>query len=67
VLGGVLVVLAASVGVLIASLVMHGPSGAVVAVADVAMLVATLAWFFIKVARRPPPPDEGSAERGERR
>lgn len=67
VLATVLLAWAAGVGVLVAALVVHGPSGVVVAAADVVMLVATLAWFCIKVARRPPPPEEGSASPRESR
>lgn len=67
VLAGVLFVWAASIAVLVAALVMHGASGPAVAVADLAMLLAALAWFCIMVARRPPPPLEGSAAGRESR
>jgi hypothetical protein len=60
------VVLAVAVGALAAALVVDGPSGAVVGVVDVAMLLATLVWFRVAVARRnpregagKPPPNEG--------
>jgi hypothetical protein len=69
----VLAVLAAAAG-LVSAVVMHGPSGVVVGVADVVMLLATLVWFGVAVAHRPPregavgrPPNEGSsAEEGGR-
>ena len=67
VLALVIVVWTASVAVLAVALVLHGASGVVVAAADVGMLVTTLAWFCIKVARRPPPPKEGSAVARESR
>ena len=61
-------VLLATVGVLVAAVAIHGPSGVVVGVADAAMLVATLVWFSIAVARRAPRegvprphPNEGSS------
>jgi len=55
----------AALGGLTAGVVVLGPSGAVVGAADVAMLLATLAWFWIAVARRAPgrqrrPSNEGS-------
>jgi hypothetical protein len=47
--------------------VAHGPSGVAVGVADSAMLLATLVWFGVAVARKAPregaaspPPNEGS-------
>jgi hypothetical protein len=47
--------------------VVHGPNGVLVGIADVAMLVATVVWFAIAIARRAPRegvtgphPNEGS-------
>lgn len=61
------VVLLATVGALVSAVVAHGPSGVVVGVADSAMLLATLVWFGVAVARKAPregaaspPPNEGS-------
>jgi hypothetical protein len=65
---------AAAIGALVAILaglaclvVIHGPDGVLVGVVDVAMLVATIVWFSIAIARRAPregvpvrPPNEGS-------
>ena len=48
------VVLLATAGFLVSAVVVNGPSGVVVAVADTAMLLATLVWFIVAVARRPP-------------
>jgi hypothetical protein len=60
--------LIATAAALTSAVVMHGPSGIVVGVADIAMLLATLVWFAVAVARRPPregatvpPPNEGSS------
>jgi Flp pilus assembly protein TadB len=66
-LAAAVAVLLATVGTLVAAVAIHGPSGVIVGVADVAMLVATLVWFSIAVARRAPRdgvpgphPNEGS-------
>jgi hypothetical protein len=60
--------LVAAAGGLAALVVVHGPSGVLVGIADIAMLVATLAWFAIAIARRAPRegvtgphPNEGSS------
>ena len=50
-----------AVGALASLVVVHGPRGLLVGVADIAMLVATLAWFAVAVARRAP--REGGAGR----
>jgi hypothetical protein len=57
-----------TVAALASAVWMHGPSGVVVGVADVVMLVAALVWFSVAAARRPPregavvrPPNEGSS------
>jgi len=50
-----------AVGALVALVVVQGPKGLLVGVADIAMLVATLAWFAVAVARRAP--REGGAGR----
>jgi hypothetical protein len=62
------IVLFAAGGALASAVAIHGPSGIAVGVADTAMLLATLLWFWVAVARRPPregvakpPPDEGSS------
>lgn len=61
--------LLAALGGLAASLIAYGPTGAVVGVADTAMLLATLAWFGVAVGRRgakargAPPSNEGSSGR----
>jgi hypothetical protein len=61
-------VLVAAAGALVSAVAVDGPSGAIVGVADGAMLLATLVWFVVAVARRPPregalgpPPNEGSS------
>ena len=66
--------LLAAVGTLGTLVAVHGPSGVIVGVADAAMLVATLVWFAIAVARRPPRegvpgrhPIEGSSREDEGR
>jgi hypothetical protein len=41
-----------ALGGLAAAVVVYGPRGAVVGVADVAMLLATVGWFAIAVGRR---------------
>jgi hypothetical protein len=68
------VVLLATIGALVSALVAHGPSGIVVGVADSAMLLATLVWFGVAVARKAPregaaspPPNEGSSVHHEGR
>jgi hypothetical protein len=65
----IVALIGASAG-LIAIVAIHGSSGVIVAIADVAMLVATLVWFSIAVARRAPRegvrgphPNEGSSGR----
>ena len=57
-----------AVGALASLVVVHGPRGLLVGVADIAMLVATLVWFTIAIARRAPReggsgghPNEGSS------
>jgi len=67
-------VLLATVAALAFAVVVHGPTGILVGVADVVMLVATLVWFTVAVARRPPregaagpPPNEGSSAQGPSR
>jgi hypothetical protein len=58
----------ASVGALIAAVAARGPSGALVGTTDVLMLLATLLWFSVAVARRRrSPPDEGSPSPREER
>ena len=63
-----LVVLFAAVVALVSLVAVRGPEGVLVAVADVAMLVATVVWFSIATARRSPRegavrphPNEGSS------
>jgi Flp pilus assembly protein TadB len=51
-LGAASALWAATLCALIAAVVANGPSGLLVGAADVVMLVATLAWFCIAVARR---------------
>jgi len=66
-LGAVVALWLASLAALVAAVGVWGPTGVVVGIADVAMLLATLAWFCVAVARRrSPPPEEGSptAEEG---
>lgn len=62
-----LAALVAAAGALVALTAIHGPSGALVACVDIAMLVATLVWFSVAVVRRAPRdgvaghhPNEGS-------
>lgn len=66
--------LVAAAGGLAVLVVVHGPSGVLVGVADIAMLVATLVWFTIAIARRAPReggtgphPNEGSSGQQEGR
>lgn len=66
--GAAIVALLATVGALVSLVAVHGPTGVLVGVADVAMLVATLVWFVIAIARRAPRegvdgphPNEGSS------
>lgn len=47
------VVLLVTVGALAAAVVANGPSGFLVGLADLVMLVATLVWFGVAAARRP--------------
>ena len=61
-------VLLAPAVALASAVVVHGTSGVFVGVADLVMLAATLVWFGVAVARRPPregasgrPPNEGSS------
>jgi hypothetical protein len=56
-----LVALVVAAGALLALTAIHGPSGVVVACVDIAMLVATLVWFSVAIARRAP--REGAAGR----
>jgi hypothetical protein len=56
-----LVALLVAAGALLALTAIHGPSGAIVACIDIAMLVATLVWFSVAIARRAP--REGAAGR----
>ena len=72
--GATLAALVAAAGALASLLVIHGPTGVLVGIADIAMLAATLVWFVVVVARRAPregvagpPPNEGSSGRGEGR
>jgi hypothetical protein len=72
--GAAIVALLATVGALVGLVAVHGPAGVLVGVADVAMLVATLVWFSIAIARRAPRegvarrhPNEGSSGHGEGR
>lgn len=69
-----IVALLATFVVLVSLVAIHGPSGVLVGIADVAMLIATLLWFAVAVARRAPreravgpPPNEGSSGRKEGR
>lgn len=69
-----IVVLLGVVGALVALVAIHGPSGALVGIADIVMLVAALVWFSIAIARRAPRervtrphPNEGSSGQGEGR
>lgn len=71
---GAILLLAAATGLLACSVTMNGASGLLVGIADGAMLVATLVWFSLAVARRTPtarvagrPPNEGSAAPDEGR
>jgi Flp pilus assembly protein TadB len=59
----------ATVGILVAAVAANGPSGVLVSVIDVVMLLATLLWFCVAIARRPrrSPPDEGSPHPHEQR
>ena len=66
--GAAIAALLATVGALVSLVAVHGPTGALVGVADVAMLVAALLWFVIAIARRAPRegvdarhPNEGSS------
>ena len=45
--------LLATVGLLAAAVVLNGPSGVLVGVMDIVMLLATLVWFGVAAARRP--------------
>ena len=65
--GAAIVALLGTSGALASLVVVRGPSGVLVGIADVAMLVAALVWFAIAIARRAPrgvagrPPNEGSS------
>jgi DNA-binding IclR family transcriptional regulator len=59
--------LLAALGALVLVVTFRGPTGVLVGMLDAAMLLATLAWFSIAMARRAPrervtvpPPNEGS-------
>jgi len=63
-----LVALLVAAGALLALTAIHGPSGVILACVDIAMLVATLVWFSVAIARRAPRegpagrhPNEGSS------
>jgi hypothetical protein len=65
-----LAALVAAAGALASLLLIHGPTGVLVGIADVAMLAASLVWFVVAVARRAPRegvagphPNEGSSGR----
>ena len=69
-----IVALLATVSSLVSLVAIHGPTGVLVGVADVAMLVATLLWFLVAIARRAPRegvagrhPNEGSSGEDEGR
>ena len=71
---GAIAALVLAAGLLVYAVTMHGPSGLLVGIADAAMLLTTLMWFSLAVARRSPrgrvaghPPNEGSAAPGEGR
>jgi hypothetical protein len=66
--------LLALLGALTFLVAIHGPNGVLVGIVDVAMLVATVVWFGIAMARRTPRegavrphPNEGSPGEGEGR
>ena len=66
-----IVALLASLGALISLVAIHGPAGVLVGIADIGMLLATLVWFSVSVARRTPRegvarphPNEGSSGEG---
>jgi len=66
--GAAIVALLAAVGALVSLVAVHGPTGLLVGIADISMLVATLVWFTIAIARRAPReggsgghPNEGSS------
>ena len=72
--GAAIAALLATLAALVSLVAMHGPKGLLVGVADGALLVTTLVWFSIAVARRSPrdgvtglPPNEGSSDAGEGR
>jgi hypothetical protein len=58
-----------TLGALAAAVVLNGPSGAVVGVFDIAMLIAALVWFTACVLRRggSPPSNGGSPAGADRR
>ena len=69
-----LVALFVAAGALLALTAIRGPSGMILACVDIAMLVATLVWFAVAIARRAPRegaaghhPNEGSSEQVEGR
>ena len=60
--------LLAAAGALASLVALHGPTGLLVGIVDVAMLLATLVWFTVAIARRAPRggvtghhPNEGSS------
>jgi hypothetical protein len=66
---GAIAGLLAAFAALVSLVALRGTSGVLVGVVDLALLVATLVWFSIAMARRPPrervtgpPPNEGSPE-----
>src|SRR4051812_8793129 len=72
--GAAIVVLLAALVALVSLVAVHGPAGVLVGIADVALLVATLLWFSIAIARRAPRegvsgrhPNEGSSGQDEGR
>jgi hypothetical protein len=63
-----LAALLTTAGALLALAAIRGPSGVILACVDIAMLVATLVWFSVAIARRAPRdggsghhPNEGSS------
>jgi hypothetical protein len=69
-----LVALLTTFGALLALAAIRGPSGVILACVDIAMLVATLVWFWVAIARRTPRdggsghhPNEGSSREVEGR
>jgi hypothetical protein len=58
-------VLLVTVAALAAAVVVRGASGVLVGAADLVMLLATLVWFSVAVARRPPREGAGSRPSNE--